>query len=272
MINYCPECGIKIEKEFKYCPNCGTELNLKQKTGDKSAESVIICKNCGEENPATNYECSSCGAALKKGKQEKKQKVEQKRVDRVSEVPGQKSLDITKLIAIFAGILGIAFVILIASGVFDDPVPEVKNTGPEQSSGVDLSAIQQINDLEKRVQADTSNYVMLLELAHLKNDHGFYERAIADYNRYLEKNPGNADARIDLGVCYYNLKQYDNAIREMKKALEYKPDHQIGHLNLGIVNLAAGNLDESRIWLEKTVAINPENEIGRRAQELLKNH
>ena len=33
MANYCPECGINLEGDFKFCPNCGFELtneNLKK--------------------------------------------------------------------------------------------------------------------------------------------------------------------------------------------------------------------------------------------------
>ncbi len=272
-MSYCTSCGYKVEKEYKYCPNCGNELNLPLREENKGA--VVLCKNCGEENPASAFECNSCGAALKKGKPDRKKgRNEKKKTAKPAENTAQKSLDLTKLIAIFAGVVGIAL-ILVISGIFDDPVSTVTtggNTNQAPSSGVDLTAVQQINDLEKKVQADPGNMYLLLELAHLKNDSGFYEKAIADYKKYLEGNPSNADVRIDMGVCYYNLKQYDTAILEMKKALEYQPDHQIGHLNLGIVNLAAGRMEESKSWLEKAVALSPTSEVGLRAKELLMNH
>ena len=88
----------------------------------------------------------------------------------------------------------------------------------------------------------------------------------------MEKNPANADARVDMGVCYYNLKNYPTAIAEMKKALEYSPRHQIAHLNLGIVNLTAGNLEDSKNWFQKAVDIDPDSEVGKRAKELLQSH
>jgi tetratricopeptide (TPR) repeat protein len=271
VINYCPECGIKIDKEYKYCPNCGTELKsrvFETKTAIKGP--VIVCANCGEENAADSYECSSCGIALRKGKPEKKQnKMKPAGKSSVKQTVEGKSLDMSKLIPIFAGLIGIVLVILIATGAFES---KVETPVQVTQSGVDLSAVQQINDLEKRVQAEPDNIQLLLDLAHLKNDSGFYDRAIEDYKRYLEKNPSNPDARIDMGVCYYNLRQYDTAIQEMKKALEYKPDHQIGHLNLGIVNLAAGNMEESRMWLQKAVDLGPDNQVGLRAKELLSNH
>jgi hypothetical protein len=272
MINYCPECGVKIEKNYKFCANCGTSLKGEPRAEVRPSYSgpVVMCNNCGEENPADAYECSSCGITLKKEKPRVDQdRREPKKKAAVTRPTEHKSLEITKLIPIFAGLAGLVLVILLISGVFDSS-PE--NPAEIPSSGVNLGAVQQINDLEKRVQADPGNNELLLELAHLKYDNGFYERAIEDYRKYLESNPSDPDARIDMGVCYYNLRQYDTAMQEMKKALEYKPDHQIGHLNLGIVNLAAGNIEESRSWLEKAAAINPDNQIGLRAKELLHNH
>jgi tetratricopeptide (TPR) repeat protein len=280
MVNYCPQCGNKNEKDYKFCPNCGTALNVTRKSesvirkDEERIGSWIICNNCGEENPADSYECSSCGIPLKKGKSagqssKRAEPREQKVKTEVITSSDKKSLEISKIIPIFTGLVGLVLVILFATGTFESNTESPVTTNP---SGVNLAAVQQINELEKRVQAEPANDQLLLELAHLKNDNGFYDRAIEDYKKYLEKNPSDPDARIDMGVCYYNLRQYDTAIQEMQKALEYKPDHQIGHLNLGIVNLAAGRLDESRSWLEKAAAINPDNQIGLRAKELLHNH
>mgnify|MGYP003514677669 FL=1 len=112
----------------------------------------------------------------------------------------------------------------------------------------------------------------MLELAHLQNDSRMYEKAIINYKLYLQTKPEDADARIDMGVCYYNLKDYDNAINEMTNALKYEPNHQIGHLNLGIVNLSAGNLEKSKEWLLKAISLDPTSEVGKRAQELLQSH
>jgi tetratricopeptide (TPR) repeat protein len=283
MIEFCPRCGNKNEKNYKFCPNCGNPLTSRRKAEEIQdieqskpvSVSIVICSNCGEENPADSYACISCGIPLKKGKPAERVKpLEQgKKKEAIKpsgkESSGQKSLELSKLIPIFAGLIGLVVIILMASGVFDT---EEEPTVHTHDSGVNLAAVQKIDELENKLQAEPGNDELLLDLAHLKNDSGFYERAIEDYRKYLERNPSNADARIDMGVCYYNLRQYDTAIQEMKKALEYTPDHQIGHLNLGIVNLAAGRLEESRSWLEKAAAIDPDNQIGLRAKELLHNH
>jgi tetratricopeptide (TPR) repeat protein len=106
----------------------------------------------------------------------------------------------------------------------------------------------------------------------LLQDAGFYDKAIASYKKYLEKNPKNADARVDMAICYYNLNDYTNAINEMETAIKYQPSHQLAHLNLGIVNLAAQNVDASKAWFRKAVELDPNSEAGKRAQELLNSH
>ena len=126
--------------------------------------------------------------------------------------------------------------------------------------------------LEAKIKSNPEDYKSLLELAHLKNDSGLFEAAIKNYKTYLVKNPKDADARVDMGVCYFNLKDYPNAIIEMETAIKYVPNHQIAHLNLGIVNLSAGNLEVSKEWLKKAVDLNPTSEVGKKAEQLLNNH
>lgn len=302
MVKFCPSCGSELYKEFNFCPACGYDLrNVSDKVikGDSETKplvgGVIICDNCGEENDPDNKVCSYCGAPLKgtkieKVKEEKKYSKEKetiplKRKEPKKSVSGtkgttfkssgkSKELDTKKILLILAGVVAVVFIILVSSGILSSTAPEkvVQNQGSDQSSGVNLNNIQQINELQEKVNNNPNDTESLLELAHLKNDSGMYEQAIGDYKKYLEKVPEDADARIDLGVCYYNLHNYDEAIKQMEKAISYSPKHQIGYLNLGIVNLAAGNLDKSKEWLEKAVQLDPNSEVGKRAKELLDSH
>ena len=144
----------------------------------------------------------------------------------------------------------------------------------EQTStvGVDLANLEEINQLEEKLKANPEDMESTLHLSHLLQDAGFYDKAIASYKKYLEKNPKNADARVDMAICYYNLNDYTNAIIEMETAIKYQPSHQLAHLNLGIVNLAAQNVDASKAWFRKAVELDPNSEAGKRAQELLNSH
>ena len=300
MLNFCPGCGTKLEKFFKFCPSCGISLerSKEEKVVEEKPTSAIInlkmvlCENCGEENPETNTICDSCGVKLSGDriiksvdqgfvkrplvnvKAEKTEKRKKQSDNISSDTTGDKILDSQKMYITIGVIVAGILLILAASGVFSSASEVVTNQTNinNESSGVDLTNLNEINRLQAIVDSIPDDYVTLLELAHLLNDSGLYPKAIESYKKYLEKNSEDADARIDMGVCYYNLKDYDNAIKEMTTALKYKPDHQIGHLNLGIVNLSSGNLEKSREWLQKAVNLNPNNEVGKRAQELLHSH
>lgn len=230
---FCTECGYKFEKEYNFCPECGTKVSGKQKEKIKNT----LNKNSNSDS---------------------------------------KNLDPKVIYGILIGGLVVIAVIIFSSGILNTTsVPDSVNQMPGQtnvSSGVDMNNMQAINDLEEKVKQNPDDFKSLLEMAHLKNDSGLFDAAILNYKTYLEKFPKDADARVDMGVCYFNLKDYANASKEMETALNYVPNHQIAMLNLGIVNLAAGNLEKSKEWLQKAYDINPTNEIGQRADQLLKNH
>lgn len=308
MAKFCSECGSNVNENIKFCPECGAKIisshqndtigteqtSLKDPTNKKTVE-IIVCENCGDENPSDNKVCVGCGIKLDRtvtketvevkkpetGKVEtpQQQKVKKKKktqpTQKLKIKKEEKEID-TKKIYLIGVVIGIfTLVILFSSGIFDSNVTTVNNkTNPNQStgSGIDLSNIQRINDLEAKLNANPDDVEALLELANLNFDSGFYDKAIPLYQRYLDKIPEDADARIDMGVSMYNLSDFDGAIREMKKALEYEPKHQIGHLNLGVVNLTAGNIDVAKEWFRKALELGPNTSAGKRAKELLNTH
>lgn len=297
--NFCPSCGYDLQALTNETDVADTR---------EVEESVIICDSCGEENPVNNTSCNGCGVKLT-GKNELRkitvmvsQPVDQQKIykkppaQQVNKPKQQKpkrqsapvvknaeikksetkNLDIKKTFIIIGGTIVVAALILLMSGVFNSPplVQEtvVNNAPPAKDSGINLANMQQINQLEEEVKNNPKDTEALVNLAHLKNDSGFYDKAIEDYKKYLEMVPADADVRVDMGVCYYNLAKYDFAIAEMEKALKYKPNHQIAHLNLGIVNLAVGNIEVSQNWLKKAVQLDPNSEVGKHAKELLESH
>ncbi|MBK7630576.1 MAG: tetratricopeptide repeat protein [Ignavibacteriales bacterium] len=235
MPKFCNECGYKFDKEYKFCPECGTKISGSKNQKTKNSDRTVSVSN------------------------------------------GEKILNPKVVYGILVGGFAVILIILFTSGTFDSaPVINTPiNQNQEQgnvSSGVNLNNIQMINDLEAKIKANTEDYKSLLELAHLKNDSGLFEAAIQNYKTYLDKNPEDSDARVDMGVCYFNLRDFTNAIKEMETALKYVPNHQIAQLNLGVVNLSAGNIEKSKEWLKKAYDLNPTSEVGKKAEQLLNNH
>jgi tetratricopeptide (TPR) repeat protein len=289
-VNYCAECGFKIEGEFKFCPNCGSQINSgisPRSSMTKNSEDIIICKNCGEENSFENSDCFSCGIPLKVNKFKKQgltrseakendsnQSSRKNISDNQNKIIEEKVLDNKKILIISSAIVVIFIIALVLSGVFDSGVTQnitqVENQSSE--SGVNLAKLEEINELEKKVNANPDDLESALHLAHLLQDSGMFERAISNYKKYLVKHPENADARVDMAICFYNMGDNTTAISEMETALKYQPKHQIAHLNLGIVNLTAKNIEASKEWFRKTAELDPNSEAGKRAQELLTSH
>lgn len=295
MLSICPQCGISLKSEFNFCPNCGLDFskldreNFKEPLKypeEKNAEE-IICEECGAKNDSLSASCSVCGAALPsikkkpsldetKARQVSYKKPQQKKPAKREE-PIDKTLSRTNILIIIVTVLVLAIVVLYFSGIFDEPaaagnIPSTAAVPPQALPGTDLNLLNEINSLEEKAAAEPGNAELALRLANMQNDAGLFEKAIQTYGRYLELIPENADARIDMGVAYFNLKNYTDAEEQMERALKYEPNHQIGHLNLGIVNLQSGNLKASEEWLKKAVELDPVSEAGRRAKELLENH
>jgi len=284
-MNYCSNCGFKLDGEYKYCPNCGskTNYNAGSTSESKNNSNKIICKNCGEENSTQNSVCFSCGIPLNANKNKSVSGISKKKVNAGEGFDSTKNqgisnkekvLDNKKILTISSVIIVVFIVALVVSGVFDSGVTQNVSPVMDQApvSNIDMADMEEINQLEAKVTANPDDMESTLHLSHLLQDSGFYEKAITYYQKYLEKNPENADARVDMAICFYNLTDYNAAIIEMEKAIEYQPKHQIAYLNLGIVNLSAQNISASKEWLKKTVEIDPNSEAGRRAQELLNTH
>lgn len=130
--------------------------------------------------------------------------------------------------------------------------------------------LQRLNSAREAAEANPDNPDALLAYANALHDADMNDQAIVQYKRYLEFVPDNPDARVDLGICYFEKKDYAAAIAEMEIAVAKHPDHQLGNYNLGIVNLNAGNKDKAREWFEKARDLDPTSPHGINAAQLLK--
>ena len=298
MQKQCTNCEYDFEREMKFCPECGTravQSEQKEEEVETYTASIIVCSNCGEENQLKNKNCDGCGAKLHGIKKEKtftvskknkppthkpseqthrkKVKINKNKNQKIQKNNNvNKEFDSKKLLLIISTVGIFVVIILLTTGVLDKAEVQTNNNPPNTNSGINLNNLSEINALEKIVANNPSDIASLLTLANRQQDAGLHEKAIVNYKKYLDVDPSNADARIDMGVCYFSISDNANAIREMEKALEYSPNHQIGHLNLGVVNLNSGNLDISKDWLRKAIEINPNSDAGKRAQELLNSH
>lgn len=281
----CSECQNDIRWGALVCPNCGKPIEWPEMAAFddsvEAAETAVACQKCGSENPPGADFCGSCGVKLKV-----KETIPSGRQQSVQTRPGPKQgkaraekktreatspMFSSKIIFGFLGILLILVVVLEFFPSRDQQTTQPASTAP-QVPAANMQLVNQINDLEKRVAANPNDMQSLLSLANVCQDGRFFDKAIMWYRKYLEKNPRDANARVDMGICYFDTSNLEEARKEMNLALKYDPKHVAAHFNLGIVSLKGGKVKEANDWFKKTIALSPTSDMGQQAKQILEQH
>jgi len=106
---------------------------------------------------------------------------------------------------------------------------------PEGHPPIDAAAIEkQLQDLAAQNPQDAE---VRLKLANFLYDQKQYAQAIEWYQKALELDPKNVNARTDLGTAYFYTGLPQGALREYRKSLAIDPRHEATLLNMIVVNL-----------------------------------
>jgi tetratricopeptide (TPR) repeat protein len=288
----CQQCGGGLSLSDEYCPLCGTKVpNDRRMEQDTS---VRRCEACGHENSYAGSSCEVCGASLSRPDASRGdvmkpagRKVQKRGKEYAKGVKSARNAkrrwEPWQLVA--GGILAAVALFFLYSEL-NRGSPSAASSNSPQPPAIAAAATEEIQRLEESIRRNPSDAASMLRLANLLHDNGLRDshslvHAIEMYQRYLSLDPGNPDARVDLGTCYFELARVDSvragvlyadAAREMEKAFAEHPKHQTAAFNLGVVYLNAGDLEESRKWFQKATEIDPGSALGLRAKELLDRH
>lgn len=88
-------------------------------------------------------------------------------------------------------------------------------------------------------------------------------KAISNYEKVLEINPANLNAKTDLGACYADgTNEPMKGILLLREVITADPNHEMAQYNLGMLSVKSGQLDKAIERFNKVLAINPKrNEI-----------
>jgi cytochrome c-type biogenesis protein CcmH/NrfG len=278
----CTDCQAEILWGDLICSSCGKTIEwpsgseMDEVSGSSGPQT---CSKCGSENGSDASYCNSCGARLQGrgasggGKQRGKQSRQAESQRKGSEAKEAESTPLFswKVIVAFLVFLVLLFLVLQVFPNREQASPP-QSVAPTQAPAANMQLSGQISDLENRVAADPNDLKSILALANMCQDGRFFDKAITNYKRYLAKMPKSADARVDLGICYYETNNLEQAQKEMLAALKDDPKHLAAHFNLGIVNLSARRLPEANEWFKKTVALSPNSDMGQKAKQILEQH
>ncbi len=285
----CSSCASELLWGDKFCSSCGLPIDWPA-VPDRVEEGLLsgtrpefrehTCPLCGAKNRLDSFFCESCGAKLegaaqptqaaKRGTGEKGRSSGSTRRGGSTEKE-QAPMATWKMVAGFAGFLIVGVLGLELLTPKRVPVEDHDHDQPPTNSA-NMQALPQIGALEKKIAADPNDTHSILEFANLLQDNKFYDRALVQYNSYLEKKPKDADAMVDRGICYYDMGRYAEARSSMIQALKVDAKHVLGHFNLGIVSLREGKMEESNEWFRKTVALAPNSSAGQQAKQFIEQH
>ncbi len=272
----CHKCGAAHEASAKYCSHCGARLNISsQKTHvvETGPDQSGMCTACGYVNVSGAAYCASCGTLLKNPRPQRAGAADRSPRGRApnSTISFFQSWRFTVIVA----------VLLIGAILF---FTRTQKTNPHEGGNFspgEQSAIQEIETLQKHVDATPGDTATLLRLANLLQDVRFYPRAIETYQKYLQLAPRNTDAMVDLGTSYFALSFEDSsrkdeylasARREILDALAVNPNHQLAYFNLGIVEFHSGNVEAAMSGFRKCIAIDSTSDAGKKAKQFLSQH
>lgn len=266
----CPSCKSVIEEDDSFCPSCGRAIapgSAAPAPGDSA------CPLCGQPNPPTASSCSSCGARIRDIAV-----AGQEPEPRPAASKGIGAFQSWKFTLGVGAVLVAALIILVTTQKSPEPTPA---TQAAQGDPHDNPMMGRLRELQAHLEKNPKDAAATLEFANILYDVRFFERAAEVYDQYLSMEPGNPDARVDLGTSYFQMSMTDSTRgRELVakaeacflKAIETKPDHQLAHFNLGIVHLRQGDMPGARKWFERCVAIDSTSESARRALQLMSEH
>lgn len=84
-------------------------------------------------------------------------------------------------------------------------------------------------------------------------------KAISNYEKVLEINPNNLNAKTDLGACYADgTSEPMKGIMLLREVVATDPNHEMAQYNLGMLSVKSGQLDKAIERFQKVLEINPQ--------------
>jgi tetratricopeptide (TPR) repeat protein len=85
------------------------------------------------------------------------------------------------------------------------------------------------------------------------------DKATAAYEKVIQINPKNLDAKTDLGICYVEGSgEPMKGIMMLREVIRENPNHENAQFNLGVLSMKSGQYAKAVERFEKVLQINPE--------------
>jgi tetratricopeptide (TPR) repeat protein len=98
-----------------------------------------------------------------------------------------------------------------------------------------------------------------IRLGHRYYRNKNFRKALDEYKKAVEAEPGNAEAHYWRGRTLVNTGQFEPAAEDFKIAVKLKPDYAEAYDNLGWLSARRGDFAEGIAYLTKSLKLRPEN-------------
>lgn len=146
------------------------------------------------------------------------------------------------------------------------PAPTVSTETPASPNGGAGDRVHELKMLQVELEKKPNHAPILLRMAQLSREMGKPAEAAADLRRLLGAEPGNVEARIELGRVLYDTNDVAGAITETNRVLEAHPKNVDAMYNLGAIYANLGKADLARQYWTRAAAADPESDSGRQAK------
>jgi tetratricopeptide (TPR) repeat protein len=116
-------------------------------------------------------------------------------------------------------------------------------------------------DLEhiRKTYGDSTNYY--LKWGDLKFGQGYYEQALAEYDRALSLRPKNVQALVNRGVAYFEKKNFKAAKADFENAVKLDSLQQLAYNNLSLIFARENQPEQALKFIERALDFDPVNPI-----------
>ena len=131
-------------------------------------------------------------------------------------------------------------------------------------------AVSEYKEVKRLAALDPNLTITVPSVADLYYDSGKYAEAIPEYLEAIEENPDNLEDYIALGFCYYQLEEYEKAAAEYEVLLERDPEYAIGLFGLGsIYYYKLEEYEKALPLLQKYLEIEPETKYREEVERMI---
>jgi tetratricopeptide (TPR) repeat protein len=150
---------------------------------------------------------------------------------------------------VFGGVVGALALLALTSMLVNEgrpPILEPAVSSPARAAGLPenhppIDALNRADTLLQMIQKDPQNADLRIQLGNAYYDAGLYQEAARAYEEGIAMKPQGPEVETDLATCYHYLGQDDKALQALDRVLEERPGFAQALFNKGIILQTARN-------------------------------